>query len=123
MYEKELKKHFKKVSKHLFCSKEEKQKLYAELLQMADEYTSEHEQTSLQDLEQFLGTPQKIADEFNQTLDPGVVERYKKKKKSQKIALVIILIVLFLLLAAYIVVLEKSFRTPVMYTDSIIVEE
>lgn len=73
--------YFRDLKRCLDCPKDIRSHFLTKTRQTAEDFLRSRPDTVQQDLEDYLGEPQELAQGFLETLDPDLLERYRKRKK------------------------------------------
>ena len=116
---KELNNYYRQIKKLLVCSKSDKKKFLCSLDDNIEEYLKEHPNSDFSEIQEVMGTPQEIADEF---LANESAEKIKNKITFKKIILVAVIIVLTAILFMISFELIDSVKDERGYSETDIIE-
>lgn len=68
MFHEEFKRYWKKVEQNLTCSRVSRKKFYRQTLEAADRFLAEQPEVNFAQVEEFLGSPQELAQSYLDTL-------------------------------------------------------
>lgn len=73
--------YFQQLERLLDCPRSLRSSFVRQTQRMAEDFVQGRPDATQQELVDYLGEPQELAQGFLETLDPGVLERYRKRKK------------------------------------------
>lgn len=100
--------YFQNVERLLDCPKPFRRHFLSHTRRMAEDFVQGNPEATTQELEEFLGEPQELAQGFLETLDPEVLERYHKRKKLLRRGLVALLVAALIAVTAWGIQLYRS---------------
>ena len=120
MFHQEFKEYWKEVEQFLTCSRASRKKFYSETLEAANRFVEENPGVAFAQVEEYLGSPQELAENYLDTLSQKEITTTKSKKK----ILMAILVIAFVIAAivAIALFLNRN-QLPVIYVDTVIVDE
>lgn len=77
----ELTPYFQRVRNRLSCSKKYQNEQMQKIFRAAEEYAQENPNATLEEVEEYLGNPEEVAQELMESIDPEVLERDRKRKR------------------------------------------
>lgn len=97
MFRKEFKRYWKEVERNLTCSRASRKKLYWQTLEAATRFREEQPEVDFAQIEEYLGTPQELAQNYLEALSPRELSRYRERKRLAVCATVAMILLLFCL--------------------------
>lgn len=113
--------YFRELERCLDCPSRIRKPFLDKTRQMAKDFLQGKPEATPQELIDYLGEPQELAQGFGETLDPEMLERYQKKKKFIRWGLISLTVVVILLLGAWVYTLETQLLN-VEIIETLIVE-
>lgn len=117
--DRELKKYFRQIKKQLVCKRSEQNKFICSFADNVEEYLKDHPDADLSELQETMGTPQEIADEF---LANDSADRIKKKTSIVKWLILFGCIVIFMLAITLVIEILDAHRDNNGYYEETITE-
>ena len=120
MVHENFKQYWKEVEQHLTCSRSARKKFYRQTLEAANRFLDEQPDLTFDQVEEYLGSPQELAQNYLDTLSPEETAKFQKNKK----LIIAALAVVFLLTAtiAAVLFLERG-QLPTVYVDTVVIDE
>lgn len=112
--------YFRSLKRHLNCPKAIRQPFLVKTRQLAEDFMRGKPDATSQEVIDYLGDPQELAQGFLETLEPGVLEQHKRKKKFLLCGCVSVILVALLIVTIWCVVLRNQ-PVNVEMIDTIIV--
>lgn len=103
MYEKELKRYCSKAVSGLVCGQAEREKLRQYIFASAQDYLEEQPNTTFEELQAVLGSPEEIAQEFMCNQSPKEVQHWHKKHRQKMMIGVITTALVIVVLAGLVI--------------------
>ena len=122
MYEREMKDYLRRAEPYLRCEKAQRETFRQYILASAQDFLTEQPEASFQELEAALGTPEKAAAIFMETLAPEEPHRYEKRQRHHRwlwAAGIAVVIVLLAAMVIYYYVVRGIFvvETTIVYDN------
>ena len=101
--ESDLKRYYKDIRKHLFCSRKAQIDFLAEAHRLVDDFLENQPDAAFGDIVKNVGEPAELAEAFLNTLPDTEVERFRKARRKQKrLAIALPALVMIVLVGAII---------------------
>lgn len=81
MVHEDFKQYWKKVEQHLTCSRSARKKFYRQTLEAANRFLDEQPDLTFDQVEEYLGSPQELAQNYLDTLSPKDLSLFRERKK------------------------------------------
>ena len=113
--------YFHRLERLLDCPKAVCQPFLDQTRRMAKDFIQGNPNATANEVAEFLGNPQELAQGFLETLDPDILERYRKKKNIFRWCCVAALVIVLAFVSIYTIYIKK---TPVHMeiTDTLIIQ-
>lgn len=116
--EREKQKYFKMVSRHIPCSKKDKEECLSVFKCSAEDIISQEDEITLEKLKTILGEPKKAAKQLEDAIEPEKIKRYKRKRLL--LSVIVILLILVLFVAIYLFLVHKAVQPIYVFTEPIV---
>lgn len=120
--EAQLHPYLRQLERLLDCPAADRRRCLKDTLRMAKDFADGSPAPSREEILKFLGTPQEVAENFLETLDPDVLRRHRAKKVWLRRGLAVLAVVTILFLAARIIILKNA-PMEVLVQDTLIIYE
>ena len=118
----ELTPYFQRVRNRLSCSKKYQDEQMQKIFRAAEEYAQENPNATLEEVEEYLGNPEEVAQELMESMDPEVLARDRKLKKIGVLLVIGTLVVALGVMSARFVYLRSQPRT-VEVTETLVIHD
>lgn len=81
--EAQLHPYLRQLERLLDCPAADRRRCLKDTLRMAKDFADDSPAPSREEILKFLGTPQEVAENFLETLDPDVLRRYRARRKNR----------------------------------------
>lgn len=113
----ELTPYFQRVRNRLSCSKKYQNEQMQKIFRAAEEYAQENPNATLEEVEEYLGNPEEVAQELMESIDPEVLERDRKRKRLGVMVVIgILLVALGIMTARFIYLRSQPAHVEVIET-------
>lgn len=120
MVHENFKQYWKEVEQNLTCSRSARKKFYQQTLEAANRFLDEQPDLTFDQVEEYLGSPQELAQNYLDTLSPEETATFQKKQKLIMAALAVIFILAVVIAAA--LFFERG-QLPTVYVDTVVIDE
>lgn len=97
----EVENYLRELNRHLDCPKRIRKPFLDKTRQMAEDFVQGKPDATAQDIIDYLGEPQELAQGFLETLEPEMLKRYRNRKKFLLRGCVAALIMLLIVVSAW----------------------
>ena len=94
MFHEEFKRYWKKVEQNLTCSRVSRKKFYRQTLEAADRFLAEQPEVNFAHVEEFLGSPQELAQSYLDTLPLKEISTFRRRWQWRLIAAIAVILLL-----------------------------
>ncbi len=115
--EKELKKYLRRIKGALVCNFKTKRKILKDLKNNVEEYLEQNPDSSLEDLMEYFGKPESIAEEFAVSAGIDYIKKTKVHKMIKLIVIILLILALVFTIITSIVIITNNKRTAVYYYE------
>lgn len=112
--------YFRALERRLDCPKDIRKNFLTKTRRTAEDFLQEKPDATQQDLEDFLGEPEELAQGFLETLDPDILGRYRKRKKFFLCSFIAALVILLVVVGTWCIQLWSTPKTMEVTETTII---
>ena len=94
MFHEEFKRYWKKVEQNPTCSRVSRKKFYRQTLEAADRFLAEQPEVNFAQVEEFLGSPQELAQSYLDTLPLKEISTFRRRWQWRLIAAIAVILLL-----------------------------
>ena len=94
MFHEEFKRYWKKVEQNLTCSRVSRKKFYRQTLEAADRFLAEQPEVNFAQVEEFMGSPQELAQSYLGTLPLKEISTFRRRWQWRLIAAIAVILLL-----------------------------
>lgn len=115
--------YFQSLERLLDCPKPLRSSFLSQTRRMAEDFAQGRPEATREELVGYLGEPEELAQGFLETLEPEVLERYRKRKKFLMRGCIAVLIAALVVVSAWGIHLVKTPKTPEVVETIVIYPE
>ena len=122
MFHQEFKEYWKEVEQFLTCSRASRKKFYTETLEAANRFVEENPGVAFAQVEEYLGSPQELAENYLETISAIEIQRFFQKRKVGKLLLISLVLII---IASFGVLFFSVSKEPIdlVHVDTVIIDE
>ena len=116
----DLKRYYKEIRKHLFCSRKTQMEFLAEARRLVADFLENQPDAAFEDIVKNVGEPEELAETFLNTLpDKTEVERFRKARRRQRRLAIALLALAVIVLAGVIIYISWVRRATTISEGSV----
>ena len=122
MFVQEFKRYWKEVERNLTCSRASRKKFYRQTMKAASQFLGEQPEASFEQVKEYLGSPQDLAQNYLETVSISEIQQYQKNRKIGKLLLISFTALIVIVIGCGIYYQSKR-PAELIYVDTVIIDE